>query len=65
MALFKKMKDPVRGTAEVVAWETTRAGADKLRLIINADGVPPTPVEYTSRLQVHRNRMPIAILPFN
>jgi Short C-terminal domain len=55
MGLFsKRMKDPVRGTAQVVG--STRAphnasfGNCKLTLVVQADGVPPTPVEHQNLL---------------
>lgn len=55
MGLFgKRMKDPVRGTAQVVG--STRPphnasfGNCKLTLVVQADGVEPTPVEYQNLL---------------
>jgi hypothetical protein len=41
------MKDPVRGTAKVAyASATVSLATNRLRLVITADGVPPTTVEW-------------------
>ena len=47
MGLFKRMKDPVRGTAKVVDVSGGLQGTKAhIRLIVTAEGVPPTPVDY-------------------
>src|SRR6059036_1003492 len=61
MGLFDKMKDPVRGTAEVVSSDPPITMAGHMRLIITADGVPPTPVEYSGRR--HADRWPFFDAP--
>jgi hypothetical protein len=49
VGLFKKMKDPVRGSAVVADASVLSGLSDShLRLIITADGVPPTPVVFKS-----------------
>jgi hypothetical protein len=50
MRLFKGMNDPVRGKAKV-AYSSVLPGLSSsvLRLVITADGVPPTPVEFKPR----------------
>ena len=57
MGLFKKMKDPVQGTAKVTSASFLTGLSDShLRLVVTADGVPPTAVEVkTSR---HGDRWP-------
>lgn len=48
MGFFKRMKDPVRGTGEVVTQMAPLCGGSgELRLIVSADGVPPTPVDFS------------------
>jgi hypothetical protein len=59
MGLFKRMKDPVRGEAKVAFASTFIGGDDSdshLRLVVTAEGVPPTPVEVKTR--PHRDRWP-------
>jgi hypothetical protein len=47
MGLFKRMKDPVRGTGKVVSEDIPTSGSPgSIRLIVTADGVEPTPVEF-------------------
>src|SRR5205085_10451665 len=47
MGLFERMKDPVRGTASVVDVSGGLQGTKAhIRLIVTAEGVPPTPVDY-------------------
>jgi hypothetical protein len=57
MGLFKKMKDPVRGSAKVTSASVLSGlSSSHLQLVITADGVPPTPVEVkTTR---HGDRWP-------
>src|SRR5260370_18057978 len=57
MGLFKRMKDPVRGRARVASASVLSGlSSSHLRLVITADGVPPTPVEVkTTR---HGDRWP-------
>src|SRR5260370_41355703 len=57
MGLFKRMKDPVRGSAKVASASVLPGlSRSHLRLVITADGVPPTPVEVkTTR---HGDRWP-------
>ena len=52
------MKDPVRGTGEVIStWPPAEgAGRGRLRLILTAEGIEPTPVDYKSNR--HWNRWP-------
>ena len=63
----KRMKDPVRGTAQVVACSrmTQAAVASNcaMNLVVSADGVPATPVEYQAI--VRQDRWPHAgqVLP--
>ena len=57
MGLFKKMKDPVRGSAKVAFSSVLPGLSDShLRLVITADGVPPTPVE--AKTTRHGGRWP-------
>jgi hypothetical protein len=57
MGLFKRMKDPVRGDAKVAYASVFTSLSDcHLRLVITADGVPPTPVEVKTR--PHGDRWP-------
>jgi hypothetical protein len=56
----KRMKDPVRGTAHVVACtEAPHAthGTARMTLVVSADGVPSTPVE-------HHQIAPVAKWPY-
>jgi hypothetical protein len=47
MGLFKRMKDSVKGTGKVVSEEIpTSSSPGSIRLIVTAEGVPPTPVEF-------------------
>ncbi len=47
MSAFQRMKDPVRGTAKVAhASALVALSTSRLRLVITADGVPPTTVEW-------------------
>ncbi len=57
MGLFKKMKDPVRGSAKVASASVLSGlSSSHLRLVITAGGVPPTPIEVkTTR---HGDRWP-------
>jgi hypothetical protein len=62
MGLFKRMKDPLRGTGKVVSEDSpTSSSPGHIRLIVTADGVEPTPVELkvmrTSSYR-HLNRWP-------
>ena len=65
MGLFKRMKDPVQGTAQVtdLVGGQPRSGTSSLwtngemRLIVTAEGIPPTPV--TWRGQVKCSRCPV------
>jgi hypothetical protein len=61
MGLFKdKMKDPVQGSAEVIEASgfIQGSGRPRLRLIVTADGVPPTPVSFRGQLSDKKARVP-------
>lgn len=56
MSLFKRMKHPVRGIGKVVSeMPPTNATRGSIRLIVTADGVPPTPVEYSVMSGTYRH----------
>jgi hypothetical protein len=59
VGLFNKMKDPVGGTANVVSATTLDAGASgkdpcDMQLIVQADGLSPTTIEYHDKVPVIR-----------
>ncbi len=63
----KRMKDPVRGTAQVVgasgAPDHATSANCKLTLVVNADGVPPTPIQHTCIAPISKWPYPGTTLP--
>lgn len=53
----KRMRDPVRGVARVAGVlepPHTVSATCKMTLVVQAEGVPPTPVEHSSAVRVER-----------
>ena len=69
MGLFTKlrMKEPVRGTAQVVSATAHRGDSSwqdiRLTLVVEADGVPATPVEHRGMCRADRWPSPGDVLP--
>ena len=68
MGLFKRMQDPVRGTAQVASCNMPRSGSmyfnGDFELVVSAEGVPATPVHFKSHwVPVKRWPMPGQTLP--
>jgi hypothetical protein len=67
MGLFKKIKDPLRGSAQVVSCNmpTGRAVLEQghLELVVSADGVPATPVRHSGLFRTSQWPMPGQTLP--
>lgn len=67
MGLFKKIKDPLRGSAHVVSWTMPDGQAvlnrGILELLVSADGVPATPVRHSGFFRTSHWPQPGQTLP--
>ena len=66
MVKGRRMKDPVRGQAQVVSstmWSGGSWANCRMQLVVQGDGVPPTPVELDCMARADRWPMPGMTLP--